>query len=101
MDFFHTATFRLTLPSDTSFTSESGAFLSHVHVDEDFDGVPNESDNCPLVANADQADSDGDGIGNVCDPSSFVFSGFFPPVDNPPTLDTVNAGRAIPSGGQV
>ena len=72
MDFFHTATFRLTLPSDTSFTSESGAFLSHVHVDEDFDGVPNESDNCPLVANADQADSDGDGIGNVCDPSSFV-----------------------------
>ncbi len=25
-----------------------------------------------------------------------AFSGFFPPVDNPPTLNVVNAGRAIP-----
>ena len=24
-------------------------------------------DNCPDVSNADQADSDGDGIGDVCD----------------------------------
>jgi hypothetical protein len=26
----------------------------------------------------------------------FDFTGFFPPVDNPPTLNSVNAGRAIP-----
>jgi len=36
-------------------------------VDEDGDGVPDESDNCPLVANADQADADGDGLGDACD----------------------------------
>src|SRR5690606_28128942 len=35
--------------------------------DRDGDGVPDSRDNCPLVANADQADFDGDGIGDVCD----------------------------------
>ena len=35
--------------------------------DDDGDGVPNGSDNCPSVANSDQADCDGDGIGDACD----------------------------------
>jgi hypothetical protein len=35
--------------------------------DVDGDGVPNASDNCPNVANPDQADRDFDGIGDVCD----------------------------------
>jgi hypothetical protein len=36
-------------------------------VDTDQDGIPDDSDNCPAVANADQADMDSDGIGDVCD----------------------------------
>jgi hypothetical protein len=35
--------------------------------DADGDGVPDAEDNCPLVANADQADADGDGSGDACD----------------------------------
>jgi hypothetical protein len=35
--------------------------------DQDGDGVCDADDNCPLVANADQTDTDGDGIGDVCD----------------------------------
>ena len=33
----------------------------------DEDGVNNAQDNCPLVANADQADLDSDSIGDACD----------------------------------
>jgi len=37
-------------------------------LDSDGDGHEDEADNCPAVANADQADDDADGIGNACDP---------------------------------
>ena len=36
--------------------------------DTDSDGVPDIDDNCPNVANPDQADDDYDGVGNYCDP---------------------------------
>ncbi len=36
--------------------------------DFDSDGVLNEADNCVLVFNSDQADNDGDGEGDLCDP---------------------------------
>ncbi|MFT7580642.1 MAG: hypothetical protein ACI9MR_002315, partial [Myxococcota bacterium] len=35
--------------------------------DADADGIVDEADNCPLVANTDQGDGDGDGVGDVCD----------------------------------
>ena len=36
-------------------------------LDADLDGVRDEADNCPTVANADQRDDDDDLIGNACD----------------------------------
>lgn len=36
--------------------------------DRDGDGIPDTADNCPDVANRDQANEDGDGFGDVCDP---------------------------------
>jgi hypothetical protein len=35
--------------------------------DKDRDGIPDSEDNCPLVANPDQKDSDGDKLGDLCD----------------------------------
>src|SRR6185295_14136994 len=39
-------------------------------VDDELDGVANTMDNCPGVANVDQADTDNDGVGDACDPSN-------------------------------
>ena len=58
--------------------------------DTDGDGVVDSGDNCVNVANANQADSDGDGAGDACDstPNGVVVT---PP---PPPADDDNDGRA-------
>jgi hypothetical protein len=38
--------------------------------DDDNDGVDDGADNCPLTSDPDQADRDGDGIGDACDPNT-------------------------------
>ena len=53
--------FRVTATSDDCVVEASFS------IDTDGDGLGNESDNCPLVANADQLDTDDDGLGDICD----------------------------------
>jgi hypothetical protein len=66
--------------------------------DFDVDGITNEADNCPEVANANQSDIDADGFGDVCDtdadgdelPNS---SDAFPLVSIEGYIDTDGDGR--------
>ena len=60
-------------------------------LDDDGDGVPNGSDNCPDTANVDQADMDTDGIGDVCD-DDMDGDGVLNVNDNCP--ETANADQA-------
>lgn len=50
-----------------------------IEPDTDGDGVPDESDNCWLDVNADQADQDNDGVGDACDACTNTIPGV--PVD--------------------
>ncbi len=67
---------------DAANASDIGAFeLLTVSTDSDDDGVLDETDNCPMTANPDQLDTDGDSIGNACDDDD----------DNDGVLDTDDA----------
>jgi formylglycine-generating enzyme required for sulfatase activity len=44
-------------------------FLDGLNCDWDGDGIMLADDNCPNLANADQADDDGDGLGEACEPT--------------------------------
>jgi hypothetical protein len=40
--------------------------------------------------------SSNDSVGDACDPLTYAFRGFLEPVDNPPTINSATAGKAIP-----
>jgi len=74
-----------------------GSWDSLVDQDNDNDTVINSVDNCDVTANLDQANNDGDSVGNVCDPNpdSVVLSD--PETYNctPYYTDTISLGNSI------
>ena len=54
---------------ELTFTATPPGTGIRLGVDRDEDAVLNLEDNCPGIPNSDQSDDNGDGIGNVCDPT--------------------------------
>ena len=57
----------LTVTDDLGLTDTAPFVVTVLDGDDDDDGVTDDNDNCPAVSNADQADLDGDGLGDACD----------------------------------
>jgi Subtilase family len=53
--------------SVTGGAADAGAAVTLAIVNSDSDDIPDVVDDCRTVANPDQADVDGDGVGNACD----------------------------------
>ena len=58
-----------------------GELADELPSDRDLDGVPDDADNCPDIANPEQRDSDNDGAGDACAPVDDDQSGQDPPSD--------------------
>jgi len=98
----------LNIKIEASFNSyREDYFLTEVEVignaipldpDNDGDGIGDNEDNCPAIANADQADFDLDGLGDVCD-SDKDGDGVDNTSDNCPA--TPNAGQEDNDGDGI
>ena len=77
--------------------------FSYSEPDSDSDGVVDTEDNCPADANGDQADSDGNGVGDVCDggstPTDSDGDGWNDNEDNCP--DVFNSDQADSDGNGI
>jgi hypothetical protein len=96
--------FRIVFHSD-ELENEEGVVIDDLGLtgfeddeDDDNDGVLDVNDNCTLIANADQADADGDGIGDVCD-SDDDNDGILDLDDNCPTI--ANPGQEDADGDGI
>jgi len=67
-----------------SASGQSAPFCLAIPVDTDEDGVGDDLDNCPDIANPDQTDLDADGVGDACDNC--------PEVPNPDQADSDGDG---------
>lgn len=87
----------IAMTSFDSLTNESKSFSQEIFLpsssptpeDKDGDGLSNESDNCAELANPDQADTDQDLLGDLCDPDPITPT--TPPPPPPPlAVERVN-----------
>lgn len=56
-----------TATGDKDYDDRTALAFEDVRADFDGDGVLNDNDNCKIIANPDQTDSDGNGLGDACD----------------------------------
>ncbi|HEX8119845.1 MAG TPA: thrombospondin type 3 repeat-containing protein [Solirubrobacteraceae bacterium] len=73
-----------------------GLYISWFRSDQDQDGWDAAEDNCPNLQNFDQADSDGDGVGDDCETGDSDGDGVFDLVDN--CVDAPNPNQANADG---
>ena len=76
----------------TSKSRELKISLKVISNDDDKDGILNDIDNCPKTSNANQADTDEDGIGDVCDPNPLPYDTFNIEISNE-TCRSSNDGK--------
>ncbi len=62
--------------------TDGDAMADCIDPDDDNDGVLDDPDNCPLVVNPDQIDSNHDGVGDACSENAFPWSSFLPAIIN-------------------
>jgi Carbohydrate binding domain/Thrombospondin type 3 repeat len=72
--------------------------LAALPADGDSDGVPDEIDNCPTVTSPDVTDTDGDGLGDVCDDDDDG-DGFADVIDDRPLHPDLLVNGTFDSGG--
>jgi DNA/RNA endonuclease G (NUC1)/methionine-rich copper-binding protein CopC len=77
------------LPDPYERCVEAGTNGVNPPLDTDNDGIPDATDNCPFVSNANQADLDNDGLGDACDPDDDN-DGVADGTDNCPTVANAN-----------
>jgi len=77
-----------------------GTVMPPVFADHDGDTIDDAVDNCPDVANEDQADTDGDGVGNACNDADDTDGDEYADLlDNCP--DDVNPGQEDTDGDGI
>lgn len=83
--------------SDEDYIMDGSSLTAPVKfTDSDNDEVPNACDNCPNRSNSNQADRDGDGIGDVCDDSDG--DGVRDAYDDCPTDPGPSSNNGCPEG---